>query len=453
MILNAILLALYAFIMLYIAYTSLQYNDNMTNFLVAGRDQKKYLVVFSMLASTVGGGLVLGSVTRTYTMGFPAFWLVAAGGIAHYLQGIFLASKVRETEALTLSDLADKLVGPKVRVLTSVIIVITWVGIATSQFVAAASVLANLTHASYQVAIFVVGAFLVIYTLMGGQKTVMKTDFIQFGILAIAMLATISYLYIGKPPAPNTIVVNLFSADFGPTNLIYYLLVMGGSYFICPMMFTRCLSAESPIVARKSTFISGTGMLIYAFIITFIGLWAKASITDLQDQLPLNLIAQSYLPSILGGLLVFGILSAIVSTADTVLITAAGTFQKDIIGKDSVFLVRVWVVVVGVIACFIGLFYTDIIGIIMKTYNGYTAGIVPPLFLVIMYVGKKRLNEWLVFIAIVVGYAIGLTGSFMTAGSQAAYVLPIVGLCSSALIALAAVYFAPAQQSNIEKAG
>jgi SSS family solute:Na+ symporter len=447
------LLGLYGIVLLYMGYSSMKDNDTLENFLIAGRNQKKHIVVASMLASTIGGGLTLGSVTKTYNMGFPAFWLIAAGALAHYLQGFFLASKIRETEAVTLSDLADKLVGPKVRVLTSVIIVITWVGICTSQFVASASIISNLTHASYQVALIIVGSFLVIYTLMGGQKTVMKTDFLQFGILSLGLIVVFLYLFIATPPAPGTVVVELFNSSFRFTNLLYYIVVMGGSYFICPMMFGRALSAESPEVARKSSYISGTGMLFFAVIITFIGLWAKASISDLGGQLPLNLIAQSYVPSFIGGLLIFGLLSAVISTADTVLITAAGTLQKDIIGRDSVLMVRVWVVAIGIIAGTIGMYYTDIIGIIMRTYNGYTAGIVPALFIAIMYVGKKRMNENLAFLAIVVGYALGLTGSFMPAGSQSSQLFPLVGLACSAIIGMAAIYFAPGKPADLTKAG
>ena len=134
--LPTILLALYGLTLLGIAFASLKYADTMDNFLVAGRSQKRMLVVASMLASTIGGGITIGTVTRAYTIGFPAFWFVAAGGIAHFLQGALLSAKVRETEAVTLPDLADKLIGPSMRVLTSVIILFTWTGIATAQFVA-----------------------------------------------------------------------------------------------------------------------------------------------------------------------------------------------------------------------------------------------------------------------------------------------------------------------------
>lgn len=73
------ILILYAAILLGIALLSLRYNTNLENFLVAGHKQRKILVVASMLASTIGGGITIGTVANAYRIGFPAFWFVAAG--------------------------------------------------------------------------------------------------------------------------------------------------------------------------------------------------------------------------------------------------------------------------------------------------------------------------------------------------------------------------------------
>jgi len=438
--LPTILLAVYAAILLGIALLSLKYADTMENFLVAGRKQRRLLVTASMLASTIGGGLTIGTVTKAFTMGFPAFWFVAAGGMAHFLQGALLSKKVRETEALTLPDMADKLVGPSMRLITSVIILVTWTGIATAQFVAAAKIVTAMTGLAHQPAVIVSATFLVVYTLIGGSKSVLRTDLFQFGVLALALLAAIGWLYFGKPPAAGSVTVELFNAQFGFLDLVYYVVVMGGSYFICPMMFSRILSADSAANARKSSFMSGTGMLIFALIVTFMGLWAKASIADLGGLDPLNFMARNTLPGILGTVLILGLLAAILSTADTVLLTAAGILENDLVGRKSVRGVRLWIVAVGAVAAIIALFQTDIIGILMKTYNGYTAGIVPALLVAILFAGKRRLDPALAAVAVVGGYALGTAGSFMPAAAAAAKLLPMAGLAFSAVFALFAAF-------------
>ncbi len=445
---GTVLLAVYGAALIAIAFASLKYADTMENFLVAGRKQKRLLVTASMLASTIGGGITIGTVTRAFSLGFPAFWFVAAGGIAHFAQGALLSRKVRETEALTLPDLADKLVGPSVRTLSSVIIMITWTGIATAQFVAAAKIVNAITGVGLQPAVLVAAAFLIAYTLIGGQKSVLRTDLFQFGFLALGLVATVAYLYLAKVPAPGTLVLEIFNEKFDALDLAYYVIVLGGSYFICPMMFNRILSADSAANARKSSFTSGFGMLAFALGITFVGLWARASIAPgaLGGLDPLNYLARNSVPPFLGSVLIFGLLAAILSTGDTVLLTAAGIMENDLIKRKSVAGVRLWTVVIGVVAGGIALFYTDIIGILIKTYNGYTAGIVPALFVAIMYKDTRKLDERLAFIAVVGGYALGLAGSFAPEGQALAKLLPMAGLAFSGLVALAAARKPSAQR-------
>ncbi|MFA6508206.1 MAG: hypothetical protein WCT14_19030, partial [Treponemataceae bacterium] len=145
---------------------------------------------------------------------------------------------------------------------------------------------------------------------------------------------------------------------------------------------------------------------------------------------------------LLGGLLVMGLLAAILSTADTVLITAAGIAQNDLVKRASVTGVRLWTVGIGLIAACIALFQRDVIAILMKTYNGYTAGLVPALFVALVYANfkdgasERRPNAHLFSAAIICGYALGVAGSFSKGDLSKA--LPLVGMFVSAVLSLAA---------------
>jgi uncharacterized membrane protein YeaQ/YmgE (transglycosylase-associated protein family) len=114
--------------------------------------------------------------------------------------------------------------------------------------------------------------------------------------------------------------------------------------------------------------------------------------------------------------------------------------EHDILKRKTVAGVRLWTVVVGAVGAVIALYQTDIIGILIKTYNGYTAGIVPALFVAIVMSGKRKLNPGLTFAAVAAGYALGLSGSFMKEGSAAAKLLPMTGLAASAVLSLIAAY-------------
>ena len=401
----------YAAILLGVGFFSSRKRMSFQRFVLADRNQPSVLIIASMLASTIGGGLTLGTVNKAYAIGFPAFWFVAAGSIAHLLQGAFLSEKVRKTDALTLPDLAEKLSSVQVRRLTGAIIVLTWTGIAAGQFLAASKVIASITGIPNQWAVIASAAFLVIYTVMGGQQSILRTDLFQFGVLAIAVLTGMVWLYGSHPVAFSALDFHLFSPKFGALDLAYYLVVVAGSYLICPMMFGRILSSSSPASARRASFTSAAGMLFFAFVITFIGLWARASGLNTGSTDPLNAIVASVFPRWLSLLMVFGILAAILSTADTVLLTAAGVLEHDVIGGDSVRRTQSWIGAISFFATIIALFETDIVDLLLRTYQGYTSGIVPALFVALVTSGTKKVKSGHLFAAILLGYTLGLGGN------------------------------------------
>ncbi|HWR11826.1 MAG TPA: sodium:solute symporter family protein [Rectinemataceae bacterium] len=426
----------YGAFLLSIAFHSSRRQHSFQDFVLADRNQPRILIIGSMLASTIGGGLTLGTVSKAYAIGFPAFWFVAAGALAHLAQGAFLSEKVRKTEALTLPDLAEKLSSPAVKRLTGVIIVLTWTGIAAGQFLAASKVLSSITGLSHQWAVIAAASFLVIYTIMGGQGSILKTDLFQFGVLAIAVLAACGWLFGTRPLSIAALDLHFFSEKFGLLDLLYYLVVVAGSYLICPMMFGRILSSDTPTSARKASYTSALGMFIFAIVITSIGLWARASGLDFGGVDPLNAMIGSVFPSWLSVLMVFGILAAILSTADTVLLTAAGIFEHDVLGGSSLYRTQAWVGIIAAFATVIALFKTDIVDLLLETYQGYTSGIVPALFIALVVGGKKRVRSGFLFAAIACGYALGFSGNVF-AGGVAQKIMAFAGIVASSLIAIA----------------
>lgn len=428
-------LIFYALLLLLIAFYSSRKNKSFKDFVLADRNQPRILIIASMLASTIGGGLTLGTVNRAYLLGFPAFWFVASGALAHLAQGAFLSEKVRKTEALTLPDLAQRLSTPAVRRLAGLIIVFTWIGIAASQFLAASKIVHSLTGISPLWSVVASASFLVVYTIIGGQKSILRTDLFQFGILSMAIIAGAAWLFIAKPVSFESLDIHVFTSAFGPWDLAYYLVVVAGSYLICPMMFGRILSTKNPGEAKTASYTSAAGMILFAFAITSLGLWARASGFSPGSLDPLNGLIAQVLPGWIGSIMVFGILAAILSTADTVLLTAAGILEHDVLGSDSIHRTQAWVGLIAVFASGIALFETDIVDLLLKTYQGYTSGIVPALFIAVVVHGKRKVRPRFLFTAIAAGYALGSAGSFAnTPLLQKA--LAFAGVTASTTIAL-----------------
>ena len=251
--------------------------QDFNDYVLAGRRQKLAIVTVSLMASMIGSGSTIGLTDKAFAKGFPAIWFLAVGGIGLILQAFLLSEKVRASRAVTLPDLAQMTMGSRTRFLVALIIVVTWIGIIAAQFIAAGKILTALTGFDSRGLLAIAAVIIVVYSFLGGQASILKTDFLQFAILAAAVIFSAVFLYTARPVGTNAMVFELTNEVFTRRDLFYYLTIVMGSYFICPMMFSRLLTAKTPQTARRSSLIAGFGVLAFALFIVLIGLWAKAS--------------------------------------------------------------------------------------------------------------------------------------------------------------------------------
>ncbi|MDX9800999.1 MAG: sodium:solute symporter family protein [Spirochaetia bacterium] len=456
-----IVLSIYLILLLTIGILDFRKVKNFNDYVLAGRKQSFIIVTVSLMASMIGSGSTIGLADKTYTKGFPAIWFLAVGGIGLILQSLLLSEKVRKSEAVTLPDLAEKTMGNSTRVLVAFIIVITWVGIIAAQFIAAGKIITALTGLDSFWVLTLSAAVIVIYSYLGGQASILKTDFLQFSILFIAVVFTVIFLYSVTPPPPGEIRIELLNSSFTGKDLFYYLTIVMGSYFICPMMFSRLLTAKNPETAKKASMIAGIGVLGFAVLIVLIGLWGKANIENPGKAGVLSWIFVNELPKAGGVILILGILSAIISTTDTCLLMTASIIEYDIInpltkkyskstksnGKSGVLLTRNIVLVLGVLGYLTAFWGNwDIIGLLLEAFEFYTAGIVPAMFIALFVINKKTLSPSWSFSAVLTGGIFGILPKITPLISSLESIfpgfwvksLPIIGMFLSLALAITA---------------
>jgi len=403
----------YAVILLTIGVLDFRKVSDFNGFVLAGRKTGGLLVTFSLMASLIGSGSTMGLSNNIYKIGFPAFWFLAVGGIGLILQSFLLSHKVRESRAATLPDLAEKTMGKPVRILVSLIIAATWVGIIAAQFVAVGKLVTAMTGWNSPWILPGMAFVIILYSFLGGQSSILKTDLIQQGILILAMLFTLIYLFTTQPLPRGTLDFSLLNQSFTGFDLFYYLTLIMGSYFICPMMFSRLLTARTPGTAKRSSLIAGGGVILFAFLVALIGLWTRHHVPELPGGDVLSYLFLNKLPRAAGLFLLLGLLSAVISTVDTSLIMTASVIEHDIFEKNRVLSTRLLILIIGAAGAAAALGKSDIIGMLLEAFAVYTAGIVPAVFMAIITINRRRLNQKLAFIAILSGGAAGLVSNFL----------------------------------------
>ena len=98
-----IILTAYALFLLWLGYTEYKKADSVGHFVVSSRNAPWYLVGGSIIASCIGGSATIGTVGLSYEIGFAAIWWLLSAVCGFILLTVFLAKKVSNSKALTLS--------------------------------------------------------------------------------------------------------------------------------------------------------------------------------------------------------------------------------------------------------------------------------------------------------------------------------------------------------------
>ncbi|MBQ9199686.1 MAG: sodium:solute symporter family protein [Lachnospiraceae bacterium] len=412
-----IALIIYILVFLSIGFFDIKKINSFTDYAAAGKKQKSYAVIMTLLATVIGASTTIGITDTVYNIGFPGIWWLAFGGIGLILQAFIISEKVRSIDALTLPDMAGKIVGKGAEKLLAFIIVISWIGVIAGQLVAMNGIITFALGKSSKLIFGLVSAIVILYTLIGGQLSVIKTDRIQFIIIVLGVISCFLYLYFVRVGNTEDIMnhIELINANYKPINLFTQFFVIGGVYFLGPDIISRNFISKDEKTAKRSALISGIVLFFFATIITLIGMWARYNITadELNGSKTLMYVI-GLMPNAIGILLVFGLLSAILSSTDTCIVNASSIFVKDILGKDSIVLVRITVGVIGLAAAIFAISgNNDIITLLTNAYSIYTPGVIFPLLTAILAYKKRSIRKGIWFAAVILGGLFGLMGAFL----------------------------------------
>lgn len=427
---------------------------NFDDYVVAGRKQTAPFVFMSLMATVLGASATVGIAARAENIGFAAFWWLGVGAIGFWFQAAFLSKPIHDLDVRTLPELAEKTVGKVGRKLVGFIIAVSWIGIIAAQFAAVAGFIGLvLGHDAGTMSVVITAAIIIVYTLLGGQLSVVRTDALQFGILTVGFAAAAIYCMVAgneatlietaAENAASTVAslgdFSLLNEKFGIADLAMMLFTVGGAYFLGPDVISRNLVAKNASAAKKAVIVGSFAILIFSVIIVYLGMWAHAY-APAEGVNPLFRLASNVLPLPLAALLSVGLLSALLSSADTCLINSAAIFGSDILGTKRIAVVRILVVIIGIIAMILALGGKDIIALLTMAYSVYTPGIVAPLAVAIIAHKKFSIMKNLWYAGVCLGGLFGLVPAILsTAKVSTPDYMPHIGIAISLIFALASL--------------
>ena len=426
------LLCVYSLLIAWAASRAGRQDGSAAAFFVNNRSSGALEVASSIIASCIGASATIGMIGMAFAVGTPAFWWLGAGAVGLVPLSLLLARKVRESGAYTMPQLAERFFGSAARLLLSIVIIVAWMAILAAQFTALAEVIRMLTGWPRILCLALGFLFICLHSL-GGQAAIMRLDRLQTAILFASLLVMLSWLSVHNPSWPDRMLVQAVNSEFPPEKLLYFLVVVGANYLVCPMLFGRLFSARDGKSARLGGILAAGGIAVCALLIVALGLACRGLIpADTARDAVLTRILSDVLPFWMLAPVALALLSAIVSSADSCLVTAATVFSHDLLKRSDPAACRACVLVLGLAGMGLSLWGKSIIAFLLMAYDIYACGVVGPVFIGLVLEGRRRVDSRFACAAVAIGGALGLAAALIDLAA-----LSYAGISAAVLITLA----------------
>lgn len=350
---------------------------NSHSYFLGDRSLGSWVAAMSAEASDMSGWLLMGLPGVAYWCGLAdAFWTAIGLAIGTYVNWLIVAKRLRNYSqiagnSITIPDFFSNRFKEKRKIIlgiSALFILIFFTVYASSCFVTVGKLFNTLFGFDYHVTLIIGAIFVVAYTLIGGFLAESVSDFMQAIVMIIALISMIvvgvvnaggfgavienaknidGFLSINEIATPivgegGTQMSEGGSALFGKAGSYGFLsmvsmLAWGLGYFGVPQVLLRFMAIKKPGEIRQSRIIATVWCVISLAAAVFIGIIGRTLLpvdealnTASKAESILIVMSTEYLPLIVAGLIMAGILAATISSSDSYLLIASSSVSVNI---------------------------------------------------------------------------------------------------------------------------
>jgi len=305
------------------------------DYLLAGRRVTLPALVATLVTTWYGGILGVGEYSWRYGL---ANWVVF--GVPYYLGALlfalFFAKRARAAELVTVPDLLDRTYGHGAALMGAIAV---FVIAAPSAYVLMLGTLFAAMFGLPLVPCVIAAAVLsLFYIQRGGLRTVVFTDQVQFVLMYAGFFLMVGFL-VAKHGGLGFLAPRVPPSHFSWTGgnppaaiFVWYFIAL--SALVDPGFWQRAYAARDPGVAKRGVLWSIVCWIVFDFLTTTSGLYARALLPHLKDPVfAFPELARVTLPPFALGIFYLAMIATVMSTIDGYGFIAATTIGRDVIGR------------------------------------------------------------------------------------------------------------------------
>ena len=365
------------------------------DFFVAGRSLGPVVLMATVCASIIGGSALIGRGGYAYNGGMVAIAIALPYMVGMFIFSCFtgrIADIGRKLDITSIPELMEYRFGRGAKLMAGFMIAYSMAATVGAQISATAtvfSVVGGNFGITYILGALIASAIFIIYTASSGLYGVVYTDLVQFFILILFVYILLPILSVSEVGGMAALIAQTPPEKFrlhltqDTVTLIFTNLVMtiAGAEF-----WQRAFAAKDRKSALKGQF-GGTVVYALTIVVTlFLGLSAAILFPNLMEDYgttdyAIPVMVATILPAGLTGLTFAGLLSVMMSSADTCILVSTQAVVNDIwrtlkpsmTDREELKLSRWVTVAISVFALVVALFFTSAYDALMFAWTFYAA--------------------------------------------------------------------------------
>ena len=332
------------------ARLGLRAGKTVAGFFIGDRRLGGAVIGVSFYATFASTNSYVGLAGKSYEYGLP--WLIMAAMLVVFcwLSWRIVAPRMRRFAAawgsLTVPDfLAVRFGSDRVRVAAAAVIVFSCLLYLIAVFKGAGNLLQVFLGIPYQLAVAVTLGLIVMYTMLGGFVSVVRTDVLQGSLMVVGSILLFYFITTAAggvgviaelPDEPTR--AHLVELNGAIPFVVLIGIALAGSLklLVDPRQVTRFYGLRDERSVRVGIWVAVIGILMIQFCLFPLGLYAHFlldGVTDTDLVVPTLVNDPGVIPPLVGDFLVIAILAAAMSSLDSVLLVAASVASRDIFGQ------------------------------------------------------------------------------------------------------------------------
>jgi len=358
LILKLIVLALYFAVLLGIGFFASKRVSNISDYYVGGKKLGYWIAALSARSTGESGWLLIGVTGMGAMMGVSALWIVVGEVIGVWLSWQYMAKKFKrmtdEYGSITIPDFMVshfKSTTHTIRIVAATALSLFVVIYVSAQIDITGKTFESFLGFDYYTGIAIGFGIVVIYIFSGGFLAVAWSDFFQGSLMFVGLLLLPVVTYFSLS-GDVSILEGLRSIDpwlldiWGPGGLslmnfvaVLGLLSIGIGFMGSPQVYVRFIAIKNEAEIEKGKWVALFYTLLTDTSAVAIGILGRYMLTEAGEnpemilgnaaENVLALVLGQVMPTLIIGIYIAAVLSAVMSTVDSLLVVASSAVTRD----------------------------------------------------------------------------------------------------------------------------